>query len=161
MDPAKSFRFLRRFISPLKTDFMFETCMYYTGTALFCHLVLYCSLLQYRTWKKSAMEKKCPFFQRFLAVVQSAAFDVWAVESSSQKSSLIKDKIGGLKVEAWPDVVVKKKTARVIKLKSAKKCPHSTVAFLCPNLPSFWFFFGNRNSFFVLNQSSNHVFSKL
>jgi hypothetical protein len=32
-------------------------------------------LLQYRT-KKSAMAKKCPVFQRFLAVVYSVAFTV-------------------------------------------------------------------------------------
>jgi hypothetical protein len=37
--------------------------------------------------KKSAMAKKFfPVFQRFLAVVYSVAFNVWAVESPSQKS---------------------------------------------------------------------------
>ncbi len=30
--------------------------------------------------KKSTMAKNCPVFQRFLAVVYSVAFDVWAVE---------------------------------------------------------------------------------
>jgi hypothetical protein len=44
-------------------------------------------------------------------------------------------------------------------IKVAKNCPLSTeVLFLCPKLPSFWLFFGNGNSFFALQQSSNHVF---
>jgi hypothetical protein len=37
---------------------------------------------------KAPWWKKCPFFQRFLVVVQNVAFDDWAVESPSQKSCL-------------------------------------------------------------------------